>query len=197
MNTTNLNNKEKAIFNTIIGVSVFVLTTVVLLNQQIIPKPATIPSWTYKLPLFNAIINGTCSVLLLLSLYFIKKKNIAMHKRINFNAFALSSLFLVSYIAYHWLATETKYGDSNHNGLIDEAEKLAISSSKGIYYFILISHIILAAIVLPLILFSFYRGLQMNVEKHRKLVRYTFPIWLYVTVSGVVVYLMISPYYPN
>ena len=86
-------------------------------------------------------------------------------------------------------------GDINGDGQLSPSEKEAVSTLRPVYLTILISHIILAAGVLPLILLSFYRGLQMQVEKHRKLVRWAFPIWLYVTVTGVIVYLMISPYY--
>ncbi|MCX6186549.1 MAG: DUF420 domain-containing protein [Bacteroidetes bacterium] len=196
MSITNLENKDKLVLRFIVALSIFVFLTVVILNKQFLPKPEVIPSWLYILPMINAIINGSCTILLLASLYFVKQKKIEIHKRINLTAFILSSLFLVCYILYHWLANETKFGDTNHDGLVDANESLTIVSSKSIYYFILISHIVLAAIVLPLILLSFYRGLQLQTEKHRKLVRYSFPIWLYVTITGVVVYLMISPYYP-
>ncbi len=172
---------DKLIFRFVAAVSVFVFLVVLILNRKIIPPPATLPSFTSLLPKLNAIFNGTCSVLLLISLYLIKKGNIRGHKIVNIAAFCLSSLFLVSYILFHYLAPETHYGGE---GIIAK-----------VYYFILITHIILAAVVLPLVLLSFYRGLQMQVEKHRKLVRWTFPIWLYVTVTGVIVYLMISPYY--
>lgn len=110
-------------------------------------------------------------------------------------AFCLSALFLVSYILYHWLGPETKYADLDGNGIVTPLEKETVGGIRYVYYFILITHIILAAAVLPLILLSFYRGLQMQVEKHKKLVRWAFPVWLYVTITGVVVYLMISPYY--
>lgn len=196
MSTTNLESKDKLVLRAVIGLSIFVFITVIVLNKQILPKPSNIPSWTYVLPMINAIINGTCSVLLVASLYFIKRKNIEIHKQINLTAFVLSSLFLVCYILYHWLSKETVYGDMDHDGLLNEAEALAVASSKSIYYFILISHIVLAAVVLPLVLLSFYRGLLLDVEKHKKLVRYSFPIWLYVTITGVLVYFMISPYYP-
>lgn len=186
---------DKLIFRIVAGVSIFVFLVVVILNRKIIPSPEVLPSYTYFLPKLNAFINGTCSILLLISLYFIKRKNIAMHKRINILAFFLSSLFLVSYIYFHYLAPETKFGDIDHNGQLSADEIDVAGGIRYFYYAILITHIILAAGVLPLILWSFYRGLQMQVEKHRKLVRWAFPIWLYVTVSGVVVYLMISPYY--
>lgn len=175
---------DKVIARLITGISVFVLVVVVILQSKVLnifPDKSAIPSWVFFLPTLNAIINGTCSVLLLLSLYYIKKKDIATHKNINILTFILSSLFLVSYIIFHATGIKTTYGGQG--------------AVRYIYYFILLTHIVLAAIVLPLILFSFQRGLQMQVEKHRRLVRWSYPIWLYVTVTGVIVYLMISPYY--
>jgi putative membrane protein len=186
---------DKFIFRFVAAVSVFVFVVVFILSLKVIPKPAVMPSFMPYLPKLNAILNGTCSILLLVSLYFIKKLNIKMHKRVNILAFILSSLFLVSYIVFHRLAPETKYGDINGDGVLSAAEITAAGNTRYFYYVLLISHIILAAVVLPLILLSFYRGLQMQVEKHKKLVRWSFPIWLYVTVTGVIVYLMISPYY--
>jgi putative membrane protein len=183
MNTMHQEHQDKLIFRIAIGISIVVLIAVIVLNQQVLPKPEVLPSWTYLLPKLNALINGTCSILLMLSLYFIKQKNVQAHKMTNLTAFALSSVFLVSYVLYHWLATSTEYPKDN-------------PSLRLTYLLILVSHIVLAAVVLPLILMSFYRGLQMQVELHKKIVRFAFPIWLYVTVTGVIVYLMISPYYP-
>lgn len=175
---------EKFTFRLILTLSIVVFAVIALLQSNLInifPDKSAIPSWVLLLPTFNAIINGTCTVLLLLSLYFIKRKEIEIHKKINITTFLLSSLFLVSYIIFHSTGIKTTYGGT---GVV-----------RYIYYFILITHIILAAVVLPLVLFSFQRGLQMQVEKHKKLVRWSYPIWLYVTVTGVAVYLMISPYY--
>ena len=186
---------DKSIFRFIAGISVFVFLVVGVLYSKVIPAPAHLPPFIYFLPKLNAILNGTCSILLVISLMLIKRGNIRMHKRINILAFCLSALFLVSYILFHSMAPETRFGDLNGDGMVDGAEKMAAGSARTIYLLILITHIILAAVVLPLILLSFYRGLQMQVEKHRKLVRWTFPIWLYVTITGVIVYLMISPYY--
>lgn len=186
---------DKIIFRLVTFVSIFVFLVVVILNRKIIPVTIETPENIYFLPKLNAILNGTCSILLILSFYYIKQGNIAMHKRINLFAFFLSSLFLVSYIVFHYFAPETRYGDINGDGILSAEEIAASGNVRYVYYAILITHIILAAAVLPLILLSFYRGLQMQVEKHRKLVRYSFPVWLYVTISGVVVYLMISPYY--
>lgn len=172
---------DKLVFRFIFSVSIIVFLLVVILNRKVLPEPGFVPDIAYFLPKLNAFINGTCSVLLLLSLYFIRKKNIEAHKKINIITFALSSVFLISYVLFHYFVKETHYGGE---GIL-----------KTVYYVILITHIILAAIVLPLILLSFYRGLQMQVELHKKLVRWSYPIWLYVTVTGVIVYLMISPYY--
>jgi putative membrane protein len=187
---------DKFIFRFVAGVTIFVVAVVIILNRHLIPGPATPPAFTPYLPLLNAILNGTCSVLLLTSLYFIKQGNITVHKRLNILTFCLSSLFLVSYILFHYLMrNDTVYGDVDGNGLLSDDERTAVGSLRTIYLSILIPHIILAAGVLPLILLSFYRGLQMQVQKHKKLVRWAFPIWLFVTISGVVVYLMIKPYY--
>ncbi len=172
---------DKLIFRMVMVVSVVVFAVVVILNRKLIPVSIPTPEFVYFLPKLNAIINASCSVLLMLSLYQIKQKNIERHKRLNILTFLLSSLFLVSYIIFHYFVKETTYGGQ---GLI-----------KYIYYTILITHIVLAAAVLPLVLLSFNNGLKLQVEKHRKLVRYTYPIWLYVTITGVIVYLMISPYY--
>ncbi len=172
---------DKTIFRIILSISAFVVIAVVILNQKILPRPEITPSFVFFLPKLNAMINGTCSVLLLLSFYFIRKKQVSIHKKINIAAFILSSLFLVFYIIYHWMANETSFPANN--------------PLRPVYLVILISHIILAAVVLPLILISFHRGLKMQVEKHKKIVRWSFPIWLYVTITGVIVYLMISPYY--
>jgi putative membrane protein len=187
---------DKFIIRFVAGVTIFVIAVVVLLNRHLIPGPAVAPSFTPYLPMLNAVLNGTCTILLLLSLYQIKQGNITLHKRLNIVTFCLSSLFLVSYILFHYLMrNEIIYGDLNGDGQLSEAERGSAGSLRTIYLAILTPHIILAAAVLPLILLSFYRGLQMQVEKHRKLVRWAFPIWLYVTASGVVVYLMIRPFY--
>jgi putative membrane protein len=187
---------DKFIFRFVAAVTIFVIAVVVLLNRHMIPGPSTTPAFTPYLPLLNALLNGTCTVLLLVSLYFIKQGNVTVHKRINIITFCLSSLFLVSYILFHYLMrADILYGDVNGDGVLSASERAAAGGLRTLYLFILVPHIILAAGVLPLILLSFYRGLQMQVEKHKKLVRWTFPIWLYVTVTGVIVYLMISPYY--
>jgi len=174
---------DRLVFRIVAAVSILVFVFVIVLNRKLIPAPANIPSFVYSLPKLNTMLNACCSILLLFSFMSIKKKNIDLHKRLNITAFLFSSVFLISYVCYHYLAAETSFPAGN--------------TLRPVYLFILISHILLAAAVLPLILLSFYRALNKQIPQHRKLVRWTFPIWLYVTVTGVVVYLMISPYYTH
>jgi len=129
----------------------------------------------------NAGINSAVSGLLVVGLIAVKSKNYILHKRIMITAIILSSLFLISYICHHLFAGETKFGGEG--------------TIRYIYYFILGTHIVLAGIILPFILFTAYRALVGEWQKHKKLSKITWPIWLYVAVTGVVVYFMISPYY--
>lgn len=197
MSTENFLNKQndKTVFNIVIATSILICIAVIILNQKLIPVPDSFPAIIYKLPFFNAVLNGTCSVLLIASLWAIKNKNIGLHKKLNLTAFMLSSLFLLSYVTAHYFIPDTKFGDLNHDGVLDLIEKEAVSGVRSIYLVILLSHIFLAVIVLPLVLLSFYYGLKDDRIKHKKLTRFSYPIWLYVTITGVVVYAMISPYY--
>jgi len=136
----------------------------------------------HLLALFNAVINGSVSILLVWALVAIKNKQYVLHKNLMLTAIVLSVLFLVSYIGHHLLAIETKYG-GEHNWLY------------FVYLFILITHIFLATVILPFILFTAYRSLTGDYEKHKKLAKYTWPLWLYVSITGVLVYVLISPYY--
>ena len=141
-----------------------------------------IPGYDFSfLPPIYAGINGATAVLLLISYAAIKSGKRTLHKRINIVCIALSAVFLVMYVLYHMTSSPTPYGGQNF--------------SRYVYYFILISHILLSVAVVPLILFTFSRALAGNFERHKRLAKFTFPIWLYVAVTGVVVYLMISPYY--
>ena len=143
----------------------------------------------------NAIINSMVAVLLLAGLFTAKQQKYELHKKIMLTAILLSVLFLLSYIAHHLFAGDTKYGDLNHDGILSIDEKVMAGNMRMVYYFILITHIPLAGIILPFILFTAYRALIGEYEQHKKLVRITWPVWFYVAVTGVVVYLMISPYY--
>lgn len=129
----------------------------------------------------EAVINSAVSVLLVLAFLLVKQKNYTAHKNVMLVTIVLSTLFLVSYIAHHLFAGETKFGGEG--------------PIRTVYYIILASHIILAAVILPFILLTAYRSLAGDYSKHKKIARYTFPLWLYVSVTGVIVYLLISPYY--
>ena len=135
------------------------------------------------------------TVLLIAGLLAIKQKKYRLHKRIMLTAIILSVLFLVSYICHHLFAGESKFGDLNHDGILSDEEKAQAGTLRFVYYFILATHIPLAGIILPFILFTAYRGLTGEYDKHKKLVRITWPVWFYVAVTGVVVYFLISPYY--
>lgn len=143
----------------------------------------------------NAIINAIIALLLVAALVAVKRKNYLLHKRIMMTALCLSIVFLISYILHHLLAGEAKFGDANHDGVVSETEKLAVGSIRMVYFIILATHIFLAAIILPFILFTAYRALTGEFSMHKKLARITWPLWFYVAVTGPVVYWMISPYY--
>lgn len=131
------------------------------------------------LPPFYAGINGLTAVLLIGALVAIKRKNMNLHQRLIQTCLALSLLFLLCYVAYHMTSDSTPYG----------------GNMKALYYFILISHIVLSVAVIPVVLFTYLFAWEGKFEKHKKWTRFAFPIWLYVAVTGVIVYLMISPYY--
>ncbi|MQR94087.1 DUF420 domain-containing protein [Fictibacillus phosphorivorans] len=133
------------------------------------------------LPRLNAIFNSFTFVFLLAALYFVKQKNITLHKRFILAAFTSTTFFLLSYVTYHYLTESTSYGGEG--------------PLKYVYFFILITHILLAIVIVPLALITVTRGFNMQVEKHRKIARWTMPLWLYVSLTGVIVYLMIAPYY--
>ena len=143
----------------------------------------------------NAVINSCVSILLITGLIAVKQKRYYLHKRLMIYAIILSSIFLISYIAHHLLAGETRFGDVNHDGMVTESERSGAGSLRYVYYTLLGTHIPLAGIILPFILFTAYRSLTGEYEKHKKLAKLTWPIWLYVAISGVLVYLLISPYY--
>ena len=145
--------------------------------------------------MLSACVNSIVAVLLVWALILVKQKKYETHRNVMLFTMLLSVLFLVFYIAHHLFTGETKYGDINHDGILTTDEKSLAGNLRFVYYFIISTHIILAGIVMPFVLFSAYRGLTAQYQKHKKLVRYTFPIWLYVAITGVVVYLMISPFY--
>jgi len=164
----------------LIGIFSFVVFTVIVILGRV--KLNINP--TFDVHIFariNAIINSFVTALLLAALIAVKMKHYVVHMRLMLTAMILSIIFLLSYIAHHLLSGETKFGGTG--------------TIRYVYYFILGTHILLAAVVLPFILFTAYRGLTGEFPRHKKLARITWPVWFYVSVTGVIVYLMISPYY--
>jgi putative membrane protein len=147
------------------------------------------------LPSVYAVINGLTAIVLISALVAIKQKNVPLHRVLVRFALLLSLLFLVLYVAYHMTSDSTVFGDSNHSGDLDILERTAIGGMAYVYYFLLITHILLSIAVIPLVLFTYLFAWEGNFEKHKKYTRFAFPIWLYVAVTGVLVYLFISPYY--
>lgn len=164
------------------GISI--VAVIVILGTNYLPRSTTGTVAGIDLtilPLINAILNGIAFLLLIGALIMIKKKNIKAHRRFILAAFSATFLFLISYLTYHAMAASTTFGGE---GFI-----------RYVYYFILITHILLAISLLPLSLTTLNYGLNMRVAKHRKIAHWTMPIWLYVSMTGVLVYLLISPYY--
>jgi putative membrane protein len=133
------------------------------------------------LPLMNAIFNSFTFLFLICALLAIVNKKVTLHRQFIYSAFISTSLFLISYVTYHFIAESTSYGGT---GVM-----------ASIYYFILITHIVLAAVIVPLALTSVARAWNLENERHKKIARWTMPLWLYVSLTGIIVYLMISPYY--
>ncbi len=172
---------EKKFKTPIIIVSVVIpLAVVLLFSIRLKDFGINVEPLSFLPPIYAAI-NGITALLLILGVLAIKKGNRALHHKLMTSAIACSLAFLLMYVAYHMTAESTKFGGE---GVI-----------KGIYYFLLITHIILSVTIIPLVLFTYVRALSGDFDRHKKLARITFPLWLYVAVTGVIVYLMIAPYY--
>jgi len=148
------------------------------------------------LPPVIAGLNVLTAVMLLFSLYFIKNKQIERHRRANYAALSFSVLFLLCYVLYHFTTPEIRYGDFDHNGIVSAEEAVRVASSRAIYLIILLTHIVLAAVILPFILLTFNRAYTGQYERHRRMARWVYPFWLYVAISGPICYLMLRPFYP-
>ena len=177
MATTELTNEKKAPYRgLIIALAIAIpLLVAVLFRVKIDGYDLSF------LPPIYAGINGLTAVLLVSAYVAIRSRKRLLHERLMKTCIALSALFLLMYVAYHMTSDSTSYGGTG--------------TMKYVYYFILISHILLSVVITPLVLFTFSRALAGSFERHRALARFTFPIWLYVAITGVLVYLMISPYY--
>jgi putative membrane protein len=169
------------LFNKRVLLVVSILIPLVVAVLYLIPKNFEVGEGILILPKLNAVINGITFLVLIGAFISILRRNVVLHKRLMLSALILSVLFLLSYVTYHSLTESTPYG--------------GIGVLRTIYFIILITHILLAIAIVPLVLITFSRALSERFDKHKKIARITLPIWLYVTFTGVVVYLMISPYY--
>ena len=173
----NMSDKEKAYNKWIVILSILIPLVVVVLFGVKIPNVEPLSF----LPPIYASINGLTAVILIVSLWAINRKKIKLHERLMKTAIILSVLFLIMYVAYHMTSDSTKFGGE---GIV-----------KYVYYFVLLTHILLSVVIIPFVLITYVRAITNNIERHKRIARITFPMWLYVAVSGVIVYLMISPYY--
>jgi len=182
-----------------LGIAAWILTAAVLilvaLMREIkIPLPEGV-SFSF-LPPFHAAVNALAAVVLIGALVAVKQGKIELHKKFIMAAMGLSVLFLLSYVAYHFTSNEIKYGDANLDGIVDASEKAAVAGMRPVYLILLISHIVLAGVSLPFILFTFIAGWTNRFVAHRRLARWVFPVWLYVAITGPVCYWMLRPFYP-
>ena len=197
MNFINVNNLKN--LNITAWIISIVVPLVVLLLFQL-DTPLELPIKSGYLPMFNAIINSNVAIFLIMAIFAIKKGNILLHERFINIAIILSVLFLVVYILNKLSFNDAYYGDTDGNRILTSLETEAVANSRIIYLFILISHILLSIIIIPFVCFTYLRGLVAKSDakassKHKKLSRITFPLWLYVAISGVIVYVMMIPYY--
>lgn len=147
------------------------------------------------LPPVHAALNSLTAVALIAALVFVKRGDVARHRAMIYCAMGLSTLFLLSYVAYHFTTPEVRFGDLDHDGVVDAAERAAAGALRPVYLALLLSHVVLAAVALPLILLTFNRGFAGQTARHRALAKRVFPLWLYVALTGPACYLMLRPYY--
>lgn len=197
MSNTKPTSLESKFKGSIIAVSIIIPVAVaVLFSVKLKDFGFDVAPLSFLPPIYAGI-NGLTAVLLVAAVMAIKKGNRKLHEQLMTFAIACSVVFLVMYVAYHMTAESAKFGDTNFDGTLDEAEKAAAGGIRYLYYFILLTHIALSVIIIPMVLFTYVRALAAQFDKHKKLAKITFPIWLYVAVTGVVVYFMISPYYAH
>jgi putative membrane protein len=194
-NQTNEISLEKKYNLPIIIVSIVVPVLVAILFSVNLRKLGYDVQPLTFLPPIYATINGITAILLIAAVKAIRNGNRALHEKLMKGAIFCSILFLGMYVAYHMTADSTRFGDVDHDGLLSAAELDAVGAMRYVYFFILTTHILLSIVIIPMVLITYVRALSQRFDKHKKLAKITFPIWLYVAVTGVVVYLMISPYY--
>jgi len=183
-----------------LGVAAWIITAAVLILVGLMRRPELhIPlpdgvSLSF-LPAFHAGVNAVAAISLIGALVAVKQGRIALHRKFILGAMGLSVLFLLSYVVYHFTSADVLYGDANADGKLDAAERLLVAGSRPAYLILLISHITLAGVSLPFILFTFIAGWTNRFAVHRRLARWVFPLWLYVAITGPICYWMLRPYY--
>ncbi|MBZ4036829.1 DUF420 domain-containing protein [Flavobacterium sp. 17A] len=191
------NSLEKKYNKLIVAVSIIIPVVVaILFGVKLKDFGFNVEPLSFLPPIY-ATTNGITAVVLVWAVLAIKNGKQKLHERLMTFAIALSVAFLVMYVAYHMTADSTKFGDSNHDGTLDAIESTKVGSLRLVYFVILITHILLSIAIIPLVLITYVRALAQRFDRHRKIAKITFPIWLYVAVTGVVVFLMISPYYAH
>ena len=190
-----LKKNDKKAKQLIIAFSIIVFAAVTILGRYNLAGKVNFSFDVHLFALANAIINGTVALLLLAGLFSVKQKQFVLHKKIMMTAMLLSVLFLLSYICHHLFAGETMYGDTDSIVGLSDAERTAAGGTRVIYLILLATHIPLAGLALPFILFAAYRALIGEYEQHKKMVRFIWPVWFYVAVTGVIIYMMIHPFY--
>lgn len=189
--------KDDRLFTRIIGV-VSVVVPVLVAVLIFFPQTGKLGDFNVSfLPHLIAVINSATVICLIGAFVAIKSKSVAWHRTFMTSAFFLSAIFLVAYVVYHFQGGHTLFGDQNHDGILTDAEVQVVGSLRMIYLVLLLSHILLSIIIVPLVLFSFYFAWSKQIRRHKKLVKWSYPIWFYVATTGVVVYFMIRPYYPS
>ena len=188
--------------NTVLGKKLDIAAIIISIAVVVLVGVMRVPSMKINtsidfsfLPPLHAFFNTVVAIALLLALYFVKNKNIKAHQNMIYVAMSFSFLFLLSYVAYHFTTPETLYSDFDHNRIVTDLEKERSGSLRTIYFTFLASHILLAAISLPFILFTFIRGYTGQVAKHMRLAKFVWPVWFYVAVTGPICYFMLKPFY--
>lgn len=191
MNNVNIALEKK------LNVTAYVVSVVVLLLVGLMRRIKIDLGIDFSfLPPVHSTLNAMTAVALVVALYFIKNKQVENHRRAIYAAMTFSALFLLSYVLYHFTSPEIKYGDLNHDGLLSPEELAAVAGTRTLYLIVLLTHIVLAAVILPFILLTFNRAYTNQFDRHKRMARWVYPLWLYVAITGPICYLMLKPYYP-
>lgn len=184
--------KANKIFLIVVSIAVPVVVAYLFFATK---SEANVGDWVHNLPGLNATVNSITILVLISALIAIKNGKEKLHRNLIILAMGLGAVFLVSYVTYHASVPSTVFGDTNGDNVLSEAEKLDVGGMRTFYLVVLLSHILLSVAGLPLILTAAYFGLSDKRSSHRKIVRFTFPVWMYIAITGVLVYFLISPYY--